>query len=399
MRIAFLSREYPPDTAWGGLATLYHSLASSLAQHGHEVHVICQAIGKPAESVEDSVFVHKVGSNPKRYSAVARINYMIHAWLTLRDIISRHGIDVVEANYWGAEAFLYTFKKRVPLIIRVDVSARDMLLTKTYSGIKERAALKALSVIEDYSILRADRVISISKDMYASVIDRLHITADKVDTVLHGIDTARYRFVKSNIRERFEIPQSVPLVLFVGRMEARKGVHVLCQAIPQVIRVLPMTRFVFVGRDTQTAPGGGSVRSHISKSGKQNGFASNLHFMDFLPPDELVKMYSACDVFVLPSFREGCGLVILEALACGKPVVATDTGLVPELSLMNAGVTVVPQDNAERLATAILDTLSINDVEKRLIAKRNRSLIETRFSISMWVDKIVQVYEKTLNER
>jgi len=398
MKIAFLSREYLPDSAWGGLATVYHCLACALTERGHEVHVICQAPGKPMESVEDGVFVHRVGTNPKRYSAAARINYIFHAWLKLSDIISHRGIDIVEASQWGADAFLYTLKKHAPLVIRTDVSARDMLMTKTYSGIYERAALEVLSLIEDYSIRRADRVIAISQEMYARVIDRLHIPKEKVDIVFHGIDTSRYHFVESDIRRRFEIPQSVPMLLFVGRLETRKGVYILCQAIPEVIRSMPMARFVFVGRDTKSAPGGGSVRSYISQIADHYGYTGNLHLIEFLPPDELIAMYSACDVFVLPSFQESCGMVILEALACGKPVVTTNTGVVSDMRLDSAAITIVSPADTEGLAKAIIRVLSLNDDERELAATKNRELMETRFSISSWVDKVVRVYEKALSE-
>jgi glycogen synthase len=105
MKIVILSREYPPDTAWGGLAIVYHSLACALVQRGHEVHVICQAMGKSRESVEDGVFVYRVGTNSKRYNAASRVNYSLYAWLKLRSIINSRKIDIVEANYWGAEAF------------------------------------------------------------------------------------------------------------------------------------------------------------------------------------------------------------------------------------------------------------------------------------------------------
>jgi len=398
MKVAFLSREYPPETAWGGLATVYHSLAYALAQRGHEVHVICQASTEPLESIEDGVFIHRVGITPRRYSAASRINYNLHAWQKLKDIINHHGIDIVEASYWGAEAFLYSLKKGVPLVIRTDVSARDLLLTKTYSGLREGTALKALSFLEDYTIRRADRVIAISRDMYAGVINRLQIPKDKVDIIPHGIDTSRYHFVESEIRQRFDIPQNIPLVLFVGRLETRKGIYLICQIIPEVIRSIPAARFVLVGRDTRTAPGGSSVRSYLSESARQNGFASNLQFIDFLPSDELVAMYSACDVFVLPSFQEGCSMVILEALACGKPLVTTNTGGVSDLKLDSVGGVIISPDT-KSLAAGIIRMLSLKDAEKKLIARKNRELIETGFSIFTWADKVIRVYEKALNER
>jgi glycosyltransferase involved in cell wall biosynthesis len=399
MKVAFLSREYPPDSAWGGIATVYHTLACALAARGHEVHVICQAASEPRDFIDNGVFVHKVGTNPKRYSAMARINYSISAWLKLKDIIKRHDIEIVEAVYWGAEALLYSLKRRAPLVVRIDTSASDILRAKTYSGINELLSLKVLSCLEDFSAKRADLIVANSRYMYASVLERLHIDSTRVYIVQHAIDTERYKFVESDIRERLALPRDVPLVLFVGRLEAIKGHHILCQAIPQIIRSMPTVKFVLVGRDTNTAPGGGSVKSYINEQARNNGFGDNLVFIDFLPEDELIKLYSACDLVISHSLHESFGLVVVEAIACGKPVVATSTGIVPELGLDGKGGIVVEFGDAVGLAEATMKMLSLNDKERKLVAEKNRELVVTGFSIPAWVDKVIDVYEKALSKR
>jgi hypothetical protein len=180
MKVAFLSREYPPESAWGGIATVYYTLACALAERGHEVHVICQAASEPRDFIDNGVFVHRVGTNPKRYSAMARIDYSIQAWLKLRSVIKQHDIEIVEASYWGAEALLYSLKKRTPLVVRSHTSALDIIRTKTYSREKELITLKILSILEDLSAKRADRVIANSKGVYTRVLNRLHIAPERV---------------------------------------------------------------------------------------------------------------------------------------------------------------------------------------------------------------------------
>jgi hypothetical protein len=399
VRVALLSREYPPDTVWGGIATMYHTLSHALADSGHEVHVICQATSRPGDFIDNGVFVHRVGTNPKRYSAMARIDYSIHAWLRLREIIKQHDIEIVEATYWGAEAFLYSLKRRTPLVVRSDISASDILRAKTYSGIKELLSLKILSYLEDFSAKRADLIVANSKCMYTNVLEGLHIAPERVDIVWHAVGTSKYRYIESDIRERLAIPREVPMVLFVGRLEARKGIHVLCQAIPQILRSIPTVKFVLVGRDTNTAPDGGSVKSYVNEQARNNGFRDNLVFIDFLPEDELIKLYSACDLVISPSLHESFGLVVVEAMACGKPVVATSTGIVPELGLNGKGGIVVGPGDAAVLAEATIKMLSLDEKDRELVAGRNRELVETGFSISAWVDKVIGVYNKALSKR
>ena len=120
-------------------------------------------------------------------------------------------------------------------------------------------------------------------------------------------------------------------------------------------------------------------------------------FIDLLSDDELIQLYSACDLFVLPSLYESFGLVTVEAMACGKPVVATSTGVVPELALDGEGGIMVPPGDARELAKAIIMLLSLKDEDRKMIARRNRGLVEARFSIAAWADKQTEVYDRALS--
>jgi glycosyltransferase involved in cell wall biosynthesis len=184
--------------------------------------------------------------------------------------------------------------------------------------------------------------------------------------------------------------------MFVGRLEARKGVHVLCRSIPAVIGSFPSIRFVMVGRDTNTAPDSGSMKTFITEYSRKSGFEGNLIFIDRLSQDELIELYSACDLLVSPSIHESFGLVTLEAMACGKAVVATSTGLVPELKLAGAAVIVVSPGSADELADAVVKALSFDSEERDAAARVNRQLVESEFSLPQWVDRVVDVYQKAV---
>jgi len=394
MRLAIVSREYPPDSAWGGVATVYHNLALTLSRQGYEVHIICQAVGKPKDYVDEGVFVHRVGTNPKRYSALGRINFTIHAWLKLRKIIKDYSIEIVETPYWSAEGFLYSFHKQTPLVISIQSSARDTIRTKTYSGMKELLGLKAMSLLADFTARRADRIVANSQVTCNKIVKEARINPRKIELIHYAIDTHRFRFVKSTILERLQISSDTHIALFIGRLEARKGVHILCQALPDIIRSLPSTKLILVGRDTNSAPSGGSFKDYIIRKAKEYDFRENLIFADFLPEDKLIELYSACDVFVFPSLYESFGLPTIEAMACGKPVVATSTGVASELeSLALKGLEVIPAGNAQKLAEATIKMLLLTEEDKKQVARENRELIEKQFSIPAYTDKMVEFYK------
>ncbi len=399
MNVAFLTREYPPDTAWGGIATMYYSLARALAGRGHEVHVICQAVDKRGDSIDEGVRVHRVGTNATRYSARARLNYSLHAWRKLLRVIDQHDVQVVEAAYWGAEGFLYSLRKRTPLVVRVHTSASEIVSTGTYSGLKEWLALKVLSALEDSTARRSDRIVVTTGELYKPLIARLGIDAGKVGVVRHALDSSKFARVESGMREELGIPEEARVVLFVGRLEARKGVHVLCEAVPRIVSQVPSVKFVLVGRDTDTSPTGGSVRAYVTGGAREGGFEDRLVFVDALPETELIGLYSACDLVVSPSLHESFGLVVLEAMACGKPVVATSTGLVPELGFDGTGGVMVAPGDAGELAEAVAKMLSLDIQARDLAAAENRRLVETRFSMDQWVDEVVAVYQRAIDDR
>ena len=401
MKIAFLTREYPPDTLWGGPAIVYHELARALVKRGHEVHVICQAIDKPRDYVDRGVWIHRVGTNPKRYSPIARINYSFYAWQKLKEVIRKYGVEIVEAVYWSAEGFLYSLGKQTPLVLGAQSSAHDVIKAKTYWGVRGLLSLKTVSFLADLTARRADKIIANSKLMYDELVNRVHLCPEKLEVVYHAINVDRFRFVESDIRKRLKVPQNAPLVLSVGRLEPKKGTDILCQAIPQVLSEKSEVRFIFIGKDTNSSPKGGSMRQYVINEAETHHFLDRVKFIDFLSEDELIQLYSACDLFVFPSRHESFGLPVMEAMACGKPVVAAATGIVLELQSHGLkGLKVVPPNDAGELSRGIIEMLQLIEKDgKRQIAEENRKLIETRFSLAVQADRVIEVYNQLLKKR
>jgi len=400
LNIVLLTREYPPDTHWGGCATINYALARGLVGCGHRVHVICQAVDKPKQYMDGGVVVHRVGNNPRQYSALARMDYSICARTELKQILRAENVQIVQGDYWSAEGFLYclSLRRRAPLVVMTQSGPADALETKTYSGWGGLWKLRLLSILADWTAKKAGKVVFNSQFNYTRLQRRLHISPSRAAIVPLGIDTQVYRPVSSGIRGALGIPQHCPLVLTVGRLEPRKGQHILCQAIPIVAKRFSVTRFVLVGKDSPTAPDGGSFRDWIVRSAQEGGFADRLLFVDFMPLADLVRLYSACDVFVLPSLEESFGLVAVEAMACGTPVVATSTGIAPELQLDSTNGVLVPIGDPDALATGVIKMLSPSPRKKQEIAERNRLIVENGFSIARHTQRMLKVYEDLLAE-
>jgi 1,4-alpha-glucan branching enzyme len=397
VRIAILHREYPPHTIYVSTSVLYQDLARAFAAKGHEVHVVCQSKGTPLGRKDDGVFVHEVGTNVQRASAVARAAYSYHAWRKLGDLIRRHDIDLVNAEFFLAEGLLYSLRKgKAPLVLQVHAWAEGWLEANSHLRAAER---RVTSYLEKLTARRADRIIATSRSTWEWLVERIHTPRGKVAIVHEPIDISIYRPVKSSMRERLYLSSDVPLVLFASALELRKGPHILAQAIPLVLRQVPEARFVVAGRDINVSPEGGSMKGFMQGLVERDGFDKNLMFLGPLSADDMVQAYSVCDVFVYPGLLEAGGKPPIEAMACNRPIVATATGIAAELDGVSPAILVVPPGDPQALAEAIASLLSLSKEQRESMSAGHRRIVQDRFSCDKVVEETLAVYEQAIAGR
>jgi glycosyltransferase involved in cell wall biosynthesis len=176
------------------------------------------------------------------------------------------------------------------------------------------------------------------------------------------------------------------VVLYVGRVAQKKGLEFLLDCAPAVLARFPGTRFVIAGEDM-------GLGRFLSAEVKRRGLGKNFLIAGPLDDDMLVSAYHSCDLLVLPSEYEAFGLVLAEAMACGRPCVATHVGGVPEVvEHGRTGVLVPPRDPAA-LAGAINGLLADPETGRRMgEAGRARALRE--FSLERMTDRILDIYRR-----
>lgn len=175
------------------------------------------------------------------------------------------------------------------------------------------------------------------------------------------------------------------LVLFVGMLVFLKGVHVLIQAMEFVIRKIPDAKLVIIGQ--------GGYKGQLEKLVSEFGLEGKVEFVDHIPQAALRGHMRSCRVLVLPSLSEGLGRVLVEAMACGKPVIGTDTGGIP--SLIHDGINgfLVSPNDPGALAEKLIYLLSNEDEAVRMGA-RGREFVAQTFS----TEKYVGGYARVLDE-
>lgn len=182
-----------------------------------------------------------------------------------------------------------------------------------------------------------------------------------------------------------------PMVLFVGGLEARKGLEFLVLAMAPVVKRLPDARLVAVAK---TGFRGLDEPGWFRVLAERAGVGSNFALFESVSNEELLQLYSDCDLLALPSRNEGWGLSLMEAMACSRPVVAAKVGGVPELVRDGVeGILVEPGD-VNGLGDAISSLLSDKGARKRM-GRAGRERVEA-FSWEDTADKVLREYERAL---
>jgi glycosyltransferase involved in cell wall biosynthesis len=400
MRIIFLTREYPPDTLWGGQAIACYDMTHFLCENNYDTHVICQAVEEPQVVIDRGVFVHRVGRNHKRYSVTARIDYSFHALLKLAELMKTNDTIVVEGFYGESDIFLYAAFKfigffRKPLFLHAHGSIRHAVLnTQSYKGVIGLLYTKLLLLLADCTARSSDVVVAISPTIREEMLNESQVNPRKVILVFTPRDDHKFRFVKSDIREKLGLVGPCGIILAVGRLEIRKGTHILFRAIPLVLESFPNTKFVLVGSDTPTGPCGGSFKNFLMEMAGTKGYADAIFSVDNLSDEDLVKLYSASSVVVSPSLYEVSTSVPIEAMLCGRPVVVTRTGIAEQLWLDGVNGVIVPPGDHLKLSQGILEMLRLSKEERSKVSVMNREIIEKNFSFNEWAAKVLEFHNK-----
>ena len=242
-----------------------------------------------------------------------------------------------------------------------------------------------------------DRVIVLSDHVgrYVTTVGR--VPAHKVRRVYYGIDLNRpialAHSAVRGIRRELDLPPEGPFLLCVGRLDPQKGHLTLLDSMARILQREPDARLVLVGGAQQAEPDYVAALRTRAVAGDLVGkvvFAGER--------TDVPRLMAACDVFVLASEWEGFGLVLVEAMAAGKPVVATRVSGIPEVVLDRETGILVPSRNPEALATAVLKLLA-DPAEQRRLGTNGYHRVHTYFTADRMVDETIAIYREALAGR
>ena len=373
-----LSWEYPPLIV-GGIAAHTEGLAAAMVRAGHEVVVL--SLHHPDaedDSVVDGVRVLRAHTDlpwiPDE-NIVARMSSANHQLVQLITRLGSWRPEVIHAHDWLVAWAGDTLKALwdVPLVATIHATERGR-----HGGHLPPGQPAVINAAEWWLTYQATEVICCSAFMRGEVIDGFELPAEKVHLVPNGVE-----------RHLWEPPASAPereqLVVAWGRVQYEKGFQVLATAIAKLRHRIPDLRCVIAGR--------GSYLPELQLQTDLEGVGDLVHLAGFVPDDELHALLHRAGCAVIPSLYEPFGIVALEAMAAGAPLVAARTGGLAEIVDGTDAALLFEPGNSTQLADAIERTLLEPDTATTL-RRRADALLSDRYSWEAIAASTVQVYER-----
>lgn len=389
-----LSWEYPPRIV-GGISPHVYELSQQLVRKGIEVHVVTKTTPQaPDEEVEASgVHVHRVHLAAKPNDFVHEIQLLNEATdLRVRKLLEdwRPGGEptIFHAHDWlsldSARELKYEYK--LPMIATIHATEAGR-----HGGIFNDTS-KYIHEQEYWLTYEAWRVIVCSDFMKGEVIRSFNIPGDKVDIIYNGVKAERFEFIwtdkeRAAQRAKLALPEE-KIVMFVGRFVREKGIQVLLNAANVVLAEEPNTKFMIVG---------GGAREKLERFVEWAGLKEKVLFTGFMANRSLHQLYRVADVAVFPSLYEPFGIVALEGMAAGAPVVASDAGGLKEVVLHDQTGTLSYSGDPGSLAWAILHVLRDPTRAEKLTANAKKRLV-TEFNWDGIADQTIAVYDRVWAE-
>lgn len=384
MRIGFFTPTYPGVSGDGGIGTYTRDLAHGLSRRGLTVHVVTPHVGPVV--LDGPVTVHPCRADhlPLADRLMPGAGSCWHVGRAVRRVARAEQLDLVEFPNWDGLGLAYQTLGPTPTVVRLHTSAHE---TQVIDGLPDSRRLRWDVRRERWQARRAAALVTHSHAHRRTMTDELGVPEDRIAVVPHGVPVFPHWV-------RPPRPARPPTVVFLGRLERRKGTLELLRAIPPVLAKVPDARFVLIGADRPHCPGGRTHAAYL-RDEFPPAVRERVTLAGRLPQPEVDRWLQTADVFVAPSLYESFGLVFPEAMRWGTPVVGTTAGGIPEVVTAGETGVLVPPGDPVTLAAALAQLLTDDPLRGRLGAA-GRADVEARFSSDRMAADAVRVYARVI---
>lgn len=372
-----------------GLQPVFVNLSEEQARMGYEVHVIARrSPGQPPRETVNGVEVHRVGS-PFNFTALdlsMRLTRAEKGWVLHPHATS--GIFLNVTHRWIP----------TPLVCHSHGTSRshDVPLSMEGGEIQINRSGRGIA----FHMLRermlwssADRLLVVSRAVKDDVTQFYGVDPGRVRVVYNGVDTALFSpGDPGHLPEEVEGLAGKRIILFVGHFGFRKGLFFAIRAMKQVREEFPDAHLLCIG-GTPAWMGQNAHKQTLRAEARRYGVEGCVTLLDAVRNDELVGFYRRSEVFVLPSYYEAFSKVVAEAMACGKPVVATRTGALPELVSEGGTGFLVPFGSPTEISDRLILLLGDGGL-RAAMGIRGRETVQSQFTWHRVAERTRDVYNE-----
>jgi len=384
MIICQLTWEFPPRIV-GGIARHCLGLSKALVQENHEIHVVTLDFpGAPMFEDVEGINVHRVSielGHPNFLTWTFIFNHFIEK--KIAELSRKIDFDIVHAHDWltasAGIASKYFLDKPLVSTVHSTETGRAQGLNSPDSYM--------IDGLEWWMTYEASKVIICSSSMRGELEHHFRLPPEKIAVIPNAIDASTYRrnFNRDDVRRRYGIGSYEKLVLFVGRLVPQKGVEYLIRAAPHILERHNEARFIITGD--------GWSKSHLENLAVSSGCGGRIRFLGFTSNSELVELTMSADALVVPSIYEPFGIVALEGMAAGVPVVAANVGgLADIVEHDRTGVLVYPK-NPKSVAWGVNKVLSDQGYSEWLVRNAKKKVNDV-YSWQSVAKRTSEVYEE-----
>jgi len=354
----------------GGITSYLLTLGEALVKSGHKVLVVSS--GGNCVSRFEAVGIRHVQFNIRTKSEVHP--KLFFSLGPLKDLIDKEQINIIHAQTRVTQVMGY-FLSRLTGV---------RMVTTCHGFFRPRWFRK-------FFPCWGEAVIAISKPVAFHLSEDFGVLKNKIHLIPNGIDLNRFAMTNDQMRQESRQKWGIsttPLIGVIARLSDVKGIKVLIEAMPLILKQLPSANLIIAGQ--------GPEESNLKKLTQDLSLTSQVHFKNTI--NQTPELLAAFDVFVMPSLMEGLGLSVMEAQACGIPVVASSVGGLVDLIVDGKTGFLVESNDAQALAGRIIDVLK-DPQHSKLMAKEARANIEEKFSVGQMLQETLKVYDEQYSRR
>jgi lipopolysaccharide/colanic/teichoic acid biosynthesis glycosyltransferase/glycosyltransferase involved in cell wall biosynthesis len=360
-------------------------LIDRLISEGHQVHIACSK-GKYTGSLQAQGYIVHTVDTKRTLNMVSHLKTL---WCLYR-LIKKEQFDIVHVHTPVAAALgrVAAWAAGVPVII---YTVHGFYFHENMPAWKRQLII----FVEKCLGLITNMVLAVSKEDAVTAVRENIYPEDKVTYIGNGVNIKRFANIERNgVRAKFGLNDRNKVIGFVGRIVEEKGVIELIAAMQPVVKAIPHAKLLFVG-DVLDSDRDKKTKDVIKNLLTKNGIASNIIFTGFI--EDIPRVLKSIDLFVLPSYREGMPVSVIEAMASGIPVIATNIRGCREEVVPGLTGLLVPVKDPAALAIAIISLLADPELCQQMGAEGRRRACEL-YDERIILDKQIKAYAKIINE-